>query len=395
MKLTKRFIVLFLSVTLANISTLDAMSMGMKPMPMSMKSKELLCAVAEKKRMDEREKRRRVKEWENKFINELLTSKVNLNNDTNIGKPLEVVARFKSIKTLLRHGADPKLCQKSPLIRPILYYLDRDEELPVFSWQSKEYYEKCQKDHQRRSRKALACLVSLLKSGADINQENFGMLPLQSIVALNKCYFTNHFLKLLIWQGANPKKIESRTKYSACDYAVNRRREYYNCFKQERQKYEAVCQLLAGHKEKDSPLSLLPKEILKEIRILIWYGVPFDPPPEKKIMPSKVEPDIEPITSVSTAADISQESKQISNGLETNLETHIEEPETMVSTRSTIFVLRRMPIPIIIVGVVASGISYWLYTKWQERKKVCRKQLQAKWEGFQQKTCRGLDKSQV
>ncbi len=336
MKLTKLFTV-SLGVASACVSTVHAMSMSMAPM--SMKPKEPLCTMAERKRKGGRKERMALRERENNFINTLLTSHADLNNDTVHGRPLEMVHRLKTFEFLLQHGADPKLCRQSPLVRPLLYYTHRIGKNSL-------------KEQKRRAMKIFRCFHLLLRAGTNANQENLRILPLQRVVVLDNDFdlpqqISSALLRLLIWYGANPRIVEPRSGFST--YSCARYFPSYNYFKQERQKYEAVCQLLKGYKDKDWPLNLLPPEILNEIIRYVKLGS-FVPPPERSIE-----------STASVFADVSPAIEPAP------LDTSTAESEKALTTRSTNSIFRRMPIPIIIAGVAISSFAYWLSTKLKTR----------------------------
>ena len=173
--------VLFLGIVLASTPAVHAMSMA----PMPMRTEEPLCRMAERKRTDEKVRRKVLREYENKLIDDLLTSRTDLNTFIGSGgKPLEMVSRVKAIATLLQHGADPKQCQRSPLLHPLLYYISHIDnkiaEDPYFSLDYSIYQqEKMRRDSLRRAIKLFECFKLLLKAGANANQERQGRLPLQ------------------------------------------------------------------------------------------------------------------------------------------------------------------------------------------------------------------------
>jgi len=176
--------VLFLGIVLASTPTVHAMSLA----PMPMRPEEPLCAVAERRRANERAQRRALREYENQLIDDLLTSHADLNADVGSGgKPLEIVSRAKAIATLLQHGADPRQCQRSLLLHPLLYYISHVDnkiaEDPDFYLDYSVYQqEKMRRDGLGRAIKLFECFKLLLKAGANANQERQGRLPLQTLL---------------------------------------------------------------------------------------------------------------------------------------------------------------------------------------------------------------------
>ena len=242
--------------------------------PMPMRPEEPLCTMAERKRTDEKAQRRVLREYENKLINDLLVSRADLNTDIGPGgKPLEIVSRAKAITTLLQHGADPKQCQRSPLLHPLLYYISHidNKEVPNFSLDYSIYQqEKMRRDSLGRAIKLFECFKLLLRAGANANQERQRRLPLQTLLRLERdgycsCINIDSLLKLLIWHGANPGNMEIGSGRNAYGYRMGFDSFYRLNLRRERQKYEAVCQLLRGHKEENSPLSQLPLEVVHGI----------------------------------------------------------------------------------------------------------------------------------
>ena len=188
------------------------------------------------------------------------------------------------------------------------------------------------------------------------------------------------FLHLLIWRGADPAKIELGSRKDAYRDARKANGRLYNFMKQERQKYEAVGEILKEQENEYSYLNWLPLEILDKIIPYIKHGK-FEPPVEKKIMPPKVEPIVNVPVPAEMPKEKEEQEKNVGEDSESptkdqcagDLGTHIEEPETTMPIRSTSSIFRRIPIPIIGVGVAAMGVGYWAYKRWCKRKEETRK----------------------
>lgn len=347
-------VALFLGIVLVSTSTVHGMSMA----PMPMKPKKPLCTVAEGKRADEKAQRRALREYENKLIDDLLAFRTDLNTDIGPGgKPLEIVSRVKAIATLLQHGADPKQCQRSTLLRPLFYYVYRTDEAGPDFFRAQQ--RQCE-EHGRRAKKLFKCFDLLLRAGANTDQEMQGRLPLQALLWLERNDYCLHInidtlLKKLIWHGANPGNMETGSGRNAYGYRMGLNSLHRLNIKQERRKYEAVCQLLKGQKEDGSPFHLLPKPVLKQVIDYIKYG-PFVPPAEKKVIPPKIE----------VAASVS-----------TGMPPKSKEPKKAVPLRPTVSIFRCMPIRVIMASVVVSGIGCWLYKRWQRCRATRKKRQQA------------------
>ncbi len=404
MKQAKTFFTLFFSIVLLGVQPLHAMCMASMPMM----EKECLCKMAERRRREEaeREGRRVVRERENKFINDLFISHTNLNEDVGGCKPLERVCRLKSIIALLRHGADPALCTRSPLIRSLFYYMHRKYRKPESLFLGTRKLKR-KEEYVRRATKVFACFDWLLKAGANANQEMREMLPLQRIVYLDRNdYFSyinvNSFLKLLIWHGANPHKVETQMGRTVCNYAFSVGHfPAFSYIKQERQKYEAVCQLLESNQDKNSRLSLLPLEILNEIIRYVKQG-PFELPAETRRaevarpIPAVPEPRDVPVKdskSSNSAGMIADESPQARQQRPVSSRRDEIEHSRSGSRLAKILQLtendREWPAKWryifgakVLVFTAASGISYWAYKKWQKHKKEREKRRQELWDQY-------------
>ncbi len=362
--------VLFLGIVLASTPTVHAMSMA----PMPMRPEEPLCRMAERKRTDEKVRRKVLREYENKLIDDLLTSCADLNTFIGPGgKPLEIVSRAKAIATLLQHGADPMQCQRSPLLHSLLYYISHvdNKEVSDFSLDYSIYQqEKMRRDSLRRAIKLFECFKLLLRAGANANQERQGRLPLQTLLRLERdgycsCINIDSLLKLLIWHGANPGNIERWSARNAYGYRMGINGLDRLNMKQERQKYEAVCQLLKGNKEGNSPLSFLPKPILKKIINYIKYG-PFVPPAEKKAISPKVE----------VAASASMDRAPSEEVLIANV-SQPSKPDCMWGTRWKHMIGKKL-----LVVTAASGLGWWAYKKWKQRREEQEKRRQELWNEY-------------
>lgn len=389
MKQAKIFSALFFSIFLGTRS-----SHGMSMAPMPMMPKEPLCTMAERKRADERESRRALRDHENRLVNDLLVSHADLNADTGFGRPLELVMRFKAIATLLQHGADPKQCERSTLLQPLFYYMYRtDEDVPELFWERENYSAKKREEHIRRASKLWRCFDLLLRSGANANQEMEGKLVLQRIIFLDHHdYFTSinldNFFKLLIWHGAHPGKLETQSGKSAYNYAAGVGSFYrLNYIKQERGKYEAVCQILKGHKEEDSPFSWLPLEMVHKIIGYIKQG-PFEPPIEKIVMPPKVET---PSNMSANKAPKEEESKKgeheqsepLKEVQKANQEVSVTDVSQPSEHNRAWGARLRYGVGVkLVVAAAVTGLGWWAYTTWKKHKKEQEKRRQELWDEY-------------
>jgi hypothetical protein len=127
--------------------------------------------------------------------------------------PLEKAKRLSHITCLLQAGAEPKLCTQSPLIKPLSHYLER--------------YHKEDKE-QELMRKAVTCLLALLKAGANPNQpyvfkegyRTIKVTPIKKILDLVAAGYVaesqaKDLLKPLILYGAAIEEYGHFTELSA------------------------------------------------------------------------------------------------------------------------------------------------------------------------------------
>jgi len=325
-----------------------------------MRPEEPLCAVAERRRANERAQRRALREYENQLIDDLLTSHADLNADVGSGgKPLEIVSRAKAIATLLQHGADPRQCQRSLLLHPLLYYISHVDnkiaEDPDFYLDYSVYQqEKMRRDGLGRAIKLFECFKLLLKAGANANQERQGRLPLQTLLFLERdgycsCINIDRLLKLLIWHGANPGNAYGYRMGIDSFYRLN--------IKRERQKYEAVCQILRGHKEENSPLSQLPLEIMHGIIGHLVRG-DFRPPRIAAASASDSLPD---------RASQKEQAPRVDGEKAAST--------TSVFQRSLSVRWKHLLRSRLVMGAASIGLGWWVYKQWQKHKKAKRKEV--------------------
>lgn len=386
----RTFHILFFLIAFLGTQSLHAMSMA----PMSMRPKEPLCAVAEKQRIDERARRRALREREKQLVDGLLASHADLNANTGFGRPLELVMRVKAIATLLQNGAAPAQCQRSTLLQSLFYYMYRtDEELPELFWKREKYYAKKREEHIRRATKLWECFELLLKAGADANQEMERKLILQRMIHLDHYdYFTyinlDNFFKLLIWHGADPEKVETQNGRSAYNYAAGVGSFHrLNYIKQERGKYEAVCQILRGHKEEGSPFSRLPLEMVYKIIGYVKRGS-FEPPVEKRVLPPKAE------TPTSMSTDRAPKEEESKKGEHEQPEPLKEIQKANREVLATDVSLPSQPNPVrisrwrhmigkkLFLAAAVTGVGWWAYTRWKKHKKEQEKKRQELWDEY-------------
>lgn len=358
---------LFLGIVLASTSTVHAMSMA----PMSMRPEEPLCAVADRRLVDERAQRRALREYENQLIDDLLASRADLNADVGSGgKSLEIVSRAKAIATLLQHGADPRQCQQSSLLHPLLYYISHVDnkiaEDPDFYLDYSVYQqEKMRRDSLRRVMKLFECFKLLLRAGANANQERQGRLPLQTLLRLERdgycsCINIDSLLKLLIWHGANPGNIERWSARDAYGYRMGLNSFDRLNLRRERQKYEAVCQILMGHKEENSPLSQLPLETVREIIGHVVWG-------DFKL------PRIAAASASDSLPDRASQKEQAPRVEEIHGEKAAS--TTSVFQRFSSARWKHLLRSRLVMGAASIGLGWWIYKQWQKRKKAKRKEV--------------------
>ncbi len=113
-------------------------------------------------------------------------------------------------------------------------------------------------------------------------------------------------VKALVTHGANPdlarvKNYLANSHNYVYDFHKSARHELALYMQEERQRYQAVRQLLIGHKDPNSPLKSLPKDIFKQIGILVKNGFAFGqsitPKKKAKSLEKSVEPErIEGVT---------------------------------------------------------------------------------------------------
>lgn len=289
------------------------------------------------------------------------------------GIALEKAPRLKIITTLLDAKADPKECKESVLFRPLYYYLAREKD-------SIDNWDKYRQEKERLAEKALTCVKLLLNQGVNPNQEYRGQLPLATVIRLDKKYYarkTLDFIKLLIWRGANPYKKETSNGNSIYIAHNSGRISFARYMEEEYKKYQAVRLLLIGNYKGNStggvsPFALLPKELLKEIGILVKNGFAFKPiiikEPEKKI-----EPVIEAQGDKDQTELDKTESSEKTTVVEKNDTAQIpkENPESMkkyqpISEKKPFFYHFRRLSPKLLIGAAAvSIIGSWLYKKWK------------------------------
>lgn len=194
-------------------------------------------------------------------LHDILAKMLQLNADPNGFNPsnrllerlIESAVRLKTIQLLLHHKADPTLCHNSTLISPLLYYVHR------------KYISLYKKD--RCADKALRCIKLLLKAKANVNYQRDGLVPLEVVLHLHdKEYLSEAKAKemviLLTAYGADPAYINSEVNQT----------DVITIMQQERKKYQALRTLLIGHKDMDSPLHQLPKDVLIEIGKFVRDG---------------------------------------------------------------------------------------------------------------------------
>lgn len=344
------------------------------------------------------------------------------------GRPLEKVERLRNIKLLLQYKADPKLCIQSPLIKSLIYYIQRQdkEELPQWAtrdYNNQDYYKRCWQEKNRHAEKALKCLKLLLQAGANANQESNGFVPLRAIVTLTEDNYLSRqkakeMVKALVAYGANPdhddiKNYIANSHNYMYDRHKSARHELALYMHEERQKYQAnqaVRQLLIGHyKNSDSPLSRLPKDIFKEIGILVKKGFFFKPVKIESEKPKEVSPHVPDVKKEDIVPKQDKENKsEIIKQQEQSQPSSIEEPKNNVPVVQTnahaegqkkhsepasldainllqkakenpgesmsfdkpyrsIFAILRCN-PKVLFAVAASSIACWMYTKWKDNK---------------------------
>ncbi len=362
---------------------------------------------------------------ENGLIEACLQAGADPNRDIfGSGRPLEIVERLRNIELLLRYKADPKLCVQSPLIKSLFYYMLREKESPPRGYDDSKhqaYNERCRQEKQRLADKALKCIKLLLQAGANANQEGCGIFPLRAIVKLTEDSYLSRqkakeMVKALVAHGANPdhpgiKNYIANSQNYAYELHKSVIHELACYMREERHQYQAnqaVRQLLIGHyKNAESPLSLLPKDILKVIGILVKNGFSFRPigivPEKLKEMPLRL-PNVPVQQEVIVTKD--EENKNISANEQQQSQT-VEQPKNNaligeVNTLSEIPKEHSEPAPLnvtnlqkakenipdksisfnkpyrspIILGnpkvlftFVVSNIAYWSYVKWKNKRK--------------------------
>jgi hypothetical protein len=225
---------------------------------------------------------------EKNLIKDLLTAGADPNWHKGDYVPLDVVEQLKNIETLLQFKANPKLCRKWPIINSLYYYIKRKskEKEPRGYYSSRDerwqnYYKKVDQEKKRLADKALQCIKLLLQAGANIKEAG-DLRPLKVVMDLTeKSYLSleraKEIAKVLISYGADPadSSIDFRRyrQYSSEKYLFRLAKYMY----QERRKYQAIRQLLIGHNDRNSLLSTLPKDIWKEIGLLVKHGGPVPP----------------------------------------------------------------------------------------------------------------------
>ena len=275
-----------------------------------------------------------------------------------------MVSRLKSITKLLQHGADPKQCQSSTLLRSLFYYIQRTGSDEASDWYllTPWQQEEIRRDYGRLI-KLSTCWKWLLRAGANANQEMQGRLPLHTVFFLDRNDYCKHInmhyvAKLLIWHGANPTRVETYSRRDA--YGAMFGLNYFarmNNIRRERQKYEAVCQILRGHKEENSPLSQLPLETVHKIIGHVVRG-------DFKL----------PRIAAASASDslperVSQEEEAPRVDGEKAAST------TSVFQRSSSARWKHLLRSRLVMGAASIGLGWWVYKQWQKHKKAKRKDM--------------------
>lgn len=188
---------------------------------------------------------------------------------------LDRADRVSAITLLLEHGADPKLCRESPIVRMLSYYFDR-EGLREKPYEDRESYrERLTQDQLRRVNKVFKCVKVLQEKGANINQTAGGECLIGAITNLVEEYKLQsdaaaYFLRALIWRGTNTNTITS----SPYAYSIKYRLRAYAI--EERKKYNATIGFLSCAKYEDSPVNALPKETREIVGRLAKQGFEFN-----------------------------------------------------------------------------------------------------------------------
>ncbi len=236
--------------------------------------------------------------------------------DPNEGSPklLELAERKKTIELLLKYNADPRLCEYSVLVRPLMYYLFRDDKGKRPETKYYDYHKKSKIAEENRKRlvgKAFDVVSLLLDRGANPEVLSNPRLiaypsehPLSAIIMAAKKRYTvlNEkmylLIKRLIWAGSNSMGLEVQEKLEEVknnlydwDLALARDSAYY--MGSEFKKYHAIRLLLIANRDTNSCFSWLPRELIREIGMLVKRGFKFNylqpPAPRPVIKPSTVE----------------------------------------------------------------------------------------------------------
>lgn len=216
----------------------------------------------------------------------LLLDLLTADADSNYGhpKPLEYATRKKVIELLLQFKADPKLCTESVLVKPLLYYLDRDNDGKregVNSWDHSAKYEAIHQERVRLMEKAHTVISMLLKKGANANAMSMNQYPLPELIELVKKHYiapnetTYSVIKKLIWAGAHPG-LPVAQRLNPWEYDRRFAYAFDSYMWQERYKHQAIRLLLIGNRDRGSCLCWLPRELLREIGILVKNGFEFN-----------------------------------------------------------------------------------------------------------------------
>ncbi len=186
---------------------------------------------------------------------------------------LDEAYRASTIQILLEHGADPKLCNSSPIIRLFSYYFDRKALDKKHYESSQSYAERVRDDQMRKGDKLYKCLNALIKKGININLTSGDKTIVSKINHLfskNKLDYdvASYFVAKMIWQGAkaagmyyNPRSTGARLQ---------------QCTLSEQKRYNTTIGFLSCALYENSPIYALPPELRKVIGKLTKQGFRFN-----------------------------------------------------------------------------------------------------------------------